>query len=296
MSIHHKFCPSCQSTDINFIFDCVDESVSHKAYPVWECRNCKLRFTQDVPEESAIGEYYQAEAYVSHTDSRKGVINKLYHLVRGITMRNKRKLLIRVAGKKGGKLLDIGAGTGMFLYVMKQAGWEVKGLEPDSQTRLRAKELHQIDLDNSSELFRLSEHFDAITMWHVLEHVHRLHEYIDKIKSLLAKDGKAVIAVPNYSSWDAKHYGKSWAAYDVPRHLYHFNPSAMQVLMKLHGLKIDEIRPMWFDSFYVSMLTEKYRRSSFGICRALCNGLISNAAAMLNKKECSSVIYIVSHS
>jgi 2-polyprenyl-3-methyl-5-hydroxy-6-metoxy-1,4-benzoquinol methylase len=101
--------------------------------------------------------------------------------------------------------------------------------------------------------------FDAITMWHVLEHVHDLSAYIQQLKSILRDNGKILIAVPNYTSLDAKIYQQYWAAYDVPRHLYHFSPRSVQMLMEKHGLKIIQYKPMWYDSFYISLLSSKYR-------------------------------------
>jgi 2-polyprenyl-3-methyl-5-hydroxy-6-metoxy-1,4-benzoquinol methylase len=290
--IHYQHCPSCGSAAIRFKFDCTDNSVSKERFPVWECDSCTLRFTQNFPEENEIGRYYNAEAYISHTDSQKGLINRVYHVVRDYTMKRKLKLVERVAPKSKGKLMDIGAGTGMFLKTMKDAGWEVKGLEPDASAREKARALHSIDLHDASELFVLREKFDVITMWHVLEHVHRLHEYLNEIKSSLHKDGRLIIAVPNYTSADASHYGQDWAAYDVPRHLYHFSPASMEKLLLKHGMKILTFKPMWFDSFYVAMLTEKYKRGPFGMLRAIWTGLGSNLRTIGDPKHCSSVIYI----
>lgn len=292
--IHYQHCPSCGSAEIKFQFDCPDNSVSREKFPVWECNSCTLRFTQDVPVENEIGKYYNAEAYVSHTDSQKGLINRVYHIVRDYTMNAKLKLILQASGKKAGRLMDIGAGTGMFLKTMKQAGWEVKGLEPDSDTRARAKMINGVELRETPELFTQNESFDVITMWHVLEHVHQLHEYLDKIKASLAEGGRLIIAVPNYTSFDAAFYQKDWAAYDVPRHLYHFSPASMEKLLSIHGMEIKKYKPMWFDSFYVSMLTEKYKRSSMGLLRALWTGFRSNLKTMADSKNCSSVIYIAS--
>jgi hypothetical protein len=132
-------------------------------------------------------------------------------------------------------------------------------------------------------------------MWHVLEHVHQLHEYIKQLKNLIKPDGVIFIAVPNYQSLDAKFYGAHWAAYDVPRHLYHFSPKSMEHLVSLHGLKIKAHKPMWFDSFYVSMLSEKYKskQNKNNFLRAFMIGLFSNVSALFNTKKCSSIIYII---
>jgi hypothetical protein len=110
---------------------------------------------------------------------------------------------------------------------------------------------------------------------------------------MLTEKGKIFIAVPNYTSYDAQHYGQFWAAYDVPRHLYHFSPASMKNLVEQHGLIIKKIKPMWFDSFYVSMLSEKYQHGKGNLLSAFLIGLVSNFRTMFNSKKCSSIIYIL---
>ena len=242
-----------------------------------------------------IARYYQSTDYISHSDTKKGLINRLYHLVRRYTLHTKRKLIERRTGIKKGTLLDIGAGSGAFMNHMRLEGWKVTGIEQDQQASANAKSLYDLTLHGLDGFFNLpAASFNAITMWHVLEHVHDLHEYIEQIKKLLAPAGKIFIAVPNYTSYDAGKYGKFWAAYDVPRHLYHFSPAAMAVLLESHGMKIDHIQPMWFDSFYVSLLSEKYRSGHPNLFRGVYNGLLSNSQAISNGRRASSIIYIIS--
>ncbi|MBA2563049.1 MAG: class I SAM-dependent methyltransferase [Chitinophagaceae bacterium] len=167
-------------------------------------------------------------------------------------------------------------------------------LEPDETAKVKAKQLYGLTLQDPETLFKTSaETFDAITMWHVLEHVHDLHKDLDQVKKLLKPKGFLFIAVPNYTCYDQKIYQEYWAAYDVLRHLYHFSPTAMKRLLQLHGLKIKSLEPMWFDSFYVSMLSEKYRSGSNNIVKALWNGFISNCKAITNTEKCSSIIYVI---
>ena len=178
---------------------------------------------------------------------------------------------------------------------MQKAGWNVTGLEPDEGARTVGFQEHSIELLPSGELFNLPEKiFDAITLWHVLEHVHDVKKYIQTFKKLLTDNGKLFIAVPNYTSYDAEKYKEYWAAYDVPRHLYHFTPNTMQWLMKECGLKVVAVKPMWFDSFYVSLLSSKYKNGNTKWFGAFWTGLISNFKAMSDAKKCSSVIYIIS--
>ena len=199
-----------------------------------------------------------------------------------------------MTGTQQGRILDIGCGTGAFLDTMHRGGWFGVGLEPDASAREKAKSLYDITALPTSELAHLPKGgYDVITMWHVLEHVHDLHGYMSRLKELLSADGKLFIAVPNYGSYDAKFYTSSWAAYDVPRHLWHFSPKAMRTLTGQHGMSIREIKPMWFDSFYVSMLSEKIKNKKGNIIRAFFIGLVSNVIAFRNKEKCSSLIYII---
>ncbi len=251
-------------------------------------------FTQDVPDEKEIGEYYRSENYISHSDTQKGLVNSLYHRVRKITLKQKQKLIENINLGTTKRLLDIGAGTGAFAIHMQRAGWSVKGLEPDASARNLAFQVNQVSLDPPDQLFQFTPaSFDVITMWHVLEHVHQLHGYLQQARKILKKGGHLVVAVPNYISGDAGHYQQYWAAYDVPRHLYHFSPSSMRILMQQHGFKIKKIKPMWFDSFYVSMLSEQYRTGNSELVKAVQQGFSSNFSALLKKEKASSLVYII---
>jgi 2-polyprenyl-3-methyl-5-hydroxy-6-metoxy-1,4-benzoquinol methylase len=291
-TITYTQCPVCLKTDIKKIFSCKDYTVSKEDFNIWECANCTLRFTQHVPDASAIGKYYQSSDYISHSDTKKGIVNRLYHTIRNYTLKSKQSLVKEATGKEQGDLLDIGAGTGAFAHTMQQSGWKVVGLEPDETARKNALATYNLLLDNPEKLYEFSaDSFDALTMWHVLEHVHDLHKYLQTFHSILKKDGSLVVAVPNYTSKDAKMYGEYWAAYDVPRHLYHFSPASMKVLLESEGFTLKEMKPMWFDSFYVSMLSEQYKGGS-NLIKAVVNGLSSNFKAIGDKRRCSSVIYI----
>ena len=292
--IHYKGCPLCNSTEIAEALTARDHTVSQKTFSIWECSNCTLRFTQDVPDAASIVAYYQSEDYISHTNTRKGLVNSLYHMVRKQTLSDKRRLLCSATRMKSGKMLDIGAGTGAFVAHMKENDWDVTGLEPDEKAREVALTQNNVQLLSISEFYSLPpDSYDAITLWHVLEHVHDLHAYIGQLARLLKKEGRIFIAVPNYTSYDAKNYDAYWAAYDVPRHLYHFSPKALNALVKQHGFTIAAHKPMWFDSFYVSMLSEQYKTGKNNLFSAFWNGLRSNIRTTNNVKRCSSVIYII---
>lgn len=291
--IHYTHCPVCNSTAINPLLTVKDHSVSKEEFVVWQCSDCTLRFTQDVPDEASIGPYYGSQDYISHSNTDKGLLNKVYQRVRKYTLEGKASLIQHYT-KERGRMLDVGAGIGAFLSVMKEKGWDVKGIEPDEGARANAKRLFKLQLEEPSTLYELPpKTYDAITLWHVLEHVHALHDYVEQLKTLLAANGKIFIAVPNYTSADAAAYRNYWAAYDVPRHLYHFTPKAIEKLASLHGLKLQAKKPMWFDSFYISLLSSKYHRGSTSWIGAGWNGLRSNLTALFDKDRCSSLIYIL---
>lgn len=294
--ITYENCPCCHSSSIFPALSAKDYTVSEKVFEIWQCDDCTARFTQKAPDAAHIGPYYQSAAYVSHSDTQKGLINRLYHTVRSFTLKSKCRLVETQTGRKGGEILDVGAGTGAFSGMMQKEGWKVTGLEPDETARANAKAINAIELEPAENLFSLTEgQYDAITLWHVLEHVHELHSYLEQFRRLLKKGGKLIIAVPNYTSRDARAYGEYWAAYDVPRHLYHFSPKSMDLLCRAKGFAPVDVKPMWFDSFYVSMLSEQYRTGTGNLVGAVWNGILSNMAALRSPRKCSSVIYIFSN-
>ncbi|PHR98872.1 MAG: methyltransferase [Leeuwenhoekiella sp.] len=242
--------------------------------------------TTPVPDN--LGDYYKAENYISHTDAKTGFTDKLYHSVKHFMLNRKLKLISKYASK--GKLLDIGAGTGDFLKSAKKVGWEVSGIEPSEAARKNS-------LKKGITLFE-SEHdledqkFEVISMWHVLEHVPDTEKQIQWIFNHLTENGIAIIAVPNFKSYDAQHYKEFWAAWDVPRHLHHFSSKSIRLLFERNGFTCIAQKPLIFDSFYVSMLSEKYMGSNFPLILGFFRGLVSNMKALANGQY-SSLIYIL---
>ena len=294
--IIYSACPCCNNESIAKALSAKDHTVSKKVFEIWHCNLCTARFTQNVPGKNEIEKYYQSEDYISHSDTKEGFVNSLYHRVRKRTLHGKRKTVEKFTKLSTGRVLDIGSGTGAFLNTINKAGWDVTGIEPDETARDNAKKLYGLSLQPPQELFNLpAQSFDAITLWHVLEHVHELHEYMNQLKKLLKTRGYLFIAVPNYTCYDEKVYKEFWAAYDVPRHLYHFSPTSITQLLLQHGLQLKGIKPMWYDSFYVSILSEKYKTGKNNFLYAFWNGYVSNFKTLLNNERCSSLIYIVTH-
>jgi 2-polyprenyl-3-methyl-5-hydroxy-6-metoxy-1,4-benzoquinol methylase len=282
-------CPVCDGTLFENYMNCVDYTVSRETFTIQKCKTCGFLFTNPRPAESEIGRYYKAEAYISHTDSSKGVINKLYKRVRSITLRLKYTLI--KPALKNNRLLDIGAGTGAFLDHCKRKGVDVYGIEPDADARAIAQVNYGLNLQEEPSIAQFkSEQFSVITMWHVLEHVSELNQRVAELRRLLTDDGRIYIAVPNHKSSDAKYYGASWAAYDVPRHLYHFEQKTIQHLFEKHKLHLEKVIPMKFDAFYVSLLSEQYKTGKSNLFSGFLRGILSNLNAKTD--TWSSQVYV----
>lgn len=291
-TINYTNCPSCDSASISQAIVVKDYSVTGESFELWQCATCALRFTQHVPDTEAIGRYYQSENYISHSNTQRGLINRLYHAAREVTLSSKRKFIERLVPR--GSLLDVGAGTGAFAARMKHGGWQVTAIEPDEGARKIAIESNGIELLPVDALYALPpQSFDVITLWHVLEHVHDLHRYLQHLRLLVKSSGRLLIAVPNYTSGDARHYREYWAAYDVPRHLYHFSPASMQRLLQIHELRITSMKVMWLDSFYISLLSEKYKTGKQHLLKGFWHGLLSDVRAVQSREMGSSIIYTV---
>ena len=266
-----------------------DYSVSQETFSLLYNKEYDLLKTYPTPSLDVLGKYYESEDYISHTDSKRTLFEKSYHFVKVRAIKSKVALITKENSKRG-NLLDIGAGTGDFLIEATNQGWTTIGYEPNASAKSLAENKGVVFTDDIFVLPNAS--FDVITMWHVLEHVPNLEEYIANLKRLIKPGGTIVIAVPNYKSFDANYYGRFWAAYDVPRHLWHFSKTSIKRLFSDHDLKLFHVKPMWFDSFYVSMLSEKYKTGKMSLIKGGLVGLRSNVSGIF-KKEFSSHIYII---
>lgn len=292
--IHHKVCPLCSSPEISHFLSCTDYLVSKEIFDIYRCQKCGFAFTQDSPEESEAGRYYESDGYISHSDSNKGITAKAYQLVRKIMLERKKRIIRKITGLSAGSILDIGSGTGHFLNKMKISGWDVIGVEINAKAREYAASRFDLDTIPPEKIQSLAVNsFDCITLWHVLEHFHEPFKLMEAIYRLLKSDGVAIIALPNTSSSDSNHYGKQWAAYDVPRHLWHFNPLTLSDLAGKNKFYISEKRYLPFDVFYISILSERYKGSKFPLISGTISGLIFSLYSLFKKPSSSSVIYIL---
>jgi 2-polyprenyl-3-methyl-5-hydroxy-6-metoxy-1,4-benzoquinol methylase len=268
-----------------------DHSVSGETFQLLWDENLDLLKTHPQPALENLGRYYESDDYISHTDGKRSFFEKIYHAVKQKALRDKISLVQRFKPTKG-ELLDIGAGTGDFLVVAKNHNWNITGIEPSEKAKSIAINKGVPFIERLEDVPSHSK--DVITMWHVLEHVPDVQKQIAEIKRILKPDGVIFIAVPNFNSHDAKYYGNYWAAYDVPRHLWHFSKTAIKKLFAEQDMELLNILPMKFDSFYVSLLSEKYKTGKMNFLSGFWRGLVSNTKAAKNM-EYSSHIYTLSY-
>jgi SAM-dependent methyltransferase len=286
-----KICPVCEKNNFKLFLKGKDHFLTGEEFTIVECIDCGFRFTNPRPDENEITRYYDSTDYIAHNSRKHNLIQTIYKAVRKITIRQKYSIVKKHS--KGKILMDIGCGTGEFLNYCSKMNFVTTGIEPNEKARVFGKVEFGLSILNENELdsFQPSS-FDIITMWHVLEHVHKLNERMKRIKQLLKPEGTFIIAVPDSNSWDAGKYKACWAAYDLPRHLYHFTPDSVKKLALKNGFSVSTIIPLKFDAFYISLLSEKYFSAKQKYFHAFIQGIRSNMYGRKNENNYSSLIYI----
>jgi len=284
-------CPICLSSDLQKKFNCTDHSTSKEKFTIVSCETCDFKFTNPRPKDKSLGSYYKSDKYISHTNNKKGLFNWMYHTVRKYSITTKLNLLKKISKRKNH--LDIGCGTGEFLNACKNSGFKTEGIEPSKLAREQAINNYNLSVTHNTELDQFkSSQFDTISMWHVLEHIPKLNKTIREFNRILNKNGKVIIAVPNHNSWDAKYYKEYWAGWDTPIHLWHFSKLSIEKIFKIHDFKLIEKKPMLFDSYYVSLLSEEFKTGKKKYVKGFTIGLLSNIIGIFSKRGCSSIIYV----
>lgn len=293
MVMNSLACPVCGYHQFREAFTVRDFFVSGEDFPVKSCQKCGMLITLSLPGRDEMGRYYKSDDYISHSDTKQGMINRIYHIVRNIMLDRKLKIIQKESGKKSGNLLDIGTGTGYFLNHMKKNGWTINGTEKEESARKFAQEQWGIEVLPEDSLFSLHPaKYDVITLWHVMEHLPYPDQHWQIISKLLRPDGLLLVALPNAASYDAGHYGRFWAAWDVPRHLWHFSPKHISELGRKHGFSLKRVKRMPFDAFYISILSEKYKGSGIPVIKGIFRGKLSWMVSLIYPEKCSSLIYI----
>ena len=284
-------CPFCRSSNHVHHLHLKDYFLSQEEFDIVACSDCGLLFTSPRPETSKIQAYYDSSKYLSHQENNSGFIPRLYEVIKSINLN--RKLKIATLGKTGLSVLDIGCGTGDFLHKAQVHNCNVSALEPNEHAReIAAKRLNK-QIFRPEDISTIpDDSFDVITMWHVLEHVEDLQDEVHHLHRMLRNGGRLVIAVPNHNSYDAQYYKDKWAAWDVPRHLSHFDKNSMKRVFSIYNdLKMSDITTLRWDSYYISLLGEKYLNHSFPLLRAAYRGFLSNLKA-LSTGEYSTLVYV----
>uniref|UniRef100_UPI00404B9217 class I SAM-dependent methyltransferase n=1 Tax=Gelidibacter sp. TaxID=2018083 RepID=UPI00404B9217 len=269
-----------------------DHSVSKETFELLYDLDLDMLETFPQPTLEKLPDYYKSDDYISHTDSKRNLFEKAYHFIKSIALKRKLKLINSVSNTEK-RLLDFGCGTGDFLEIAQKNGWQIQGIEPNEKARSIANQKTKNTVFETSHFSKFNQSsFDVITLWHVLEHLPDLDSHITQFKTLLKPNGTLIIAVPNFKSHDANHYKELWAAYDVPRHLWHFSKTAISKLVAKQNLEVIQIHPMKFDAYYVSLLSEKYKSGTMNPFKAFWNGWQSNRKAK-RSGEYSSLIYVI---
>lgn len=286
-------CPLCETREgLTHFLECRDHFLTGETFNIVECGSCGLKFTNPRPDDDELGKYYKSDDYLSHAHSSRNLLSTVYKFLRAYNLSRKYQHVISHSTNQG-KILDIGAGTGEFLDYCKKKGWDTFGVEPSDNARNYATRAYQLKMVEKTDDPGLVDKFDVITLWHVLEHVPDLHEQIAQIKNLLKPDGTLILALPNFDSPDAKKYGAYWAAWDVPRHLYHFNQKSVLHLCNKFKFEPIEIIPMKLDAYYISLLSEKYKKGKSNYFSAAKNGFLSNNSARKYENNFSSLIFVL---
>jgi SAM-dependent methyltransferase len=290
--VHYNKCPLCSSENISLKLKTADHFLSKESFILFSCSACGLVFTQDHPDEADIGHYYESDEYLSHSESKSGLLSSIYRVSRRIMLGRKVTIVRKLSGINKGSILDIGSGTGHFLHAMQESGWDVKGIEINDKARQLSISMFGLEVLDPAQLQTFQPaSFDCITLWHVLEHFQDPFSYAHEILRLLKPGASCIIALPNCSSYDAEHFGSYWAAYDVPRHIWHFAPDTFKRLSEESGFELTGIRCLPLDVFYISVLSERYKGTNLPLISGMIKGFWFSILSKFNKERSSSLIY-----
>lgn len=292
--VHHNTCSLCLSSRIVSHLQTTDHFLSRESFELFRCPDCGFIFTQDHPDEKNIGKYYESENYISHNESAKGFSSWLYRFSRNLMVKKKKEIVSRFTRLNGGRILDIGSGNGFFLSVIKDSGWIAEGIEINDKARNYSASRFGLKIIPPDQISSVpSASYDCITMWHALEHFEDPIGLASEIKRILKPGGSFIVALPNCSSFDGMYYKNFWAAYDVPRHLWHFTPPTFKMFAEKTGFQIKKIQSLPLDVFYICILSEKYKGSGFHFLKGIIKGKWFFTRTIFNKEKSSSLIYFL---
>lgn len=285
-------CPICNSNmGRRSVLSAKDYLISHELFHVEQCVTCGGLFTNPRPNDLNISKYYHSSDYISHARSARSFTERLYMRVRNYMISLKIRFLNNFLPVSA-RVLDIGCGTGDFAEALNKRGYEAMGYEPNPGASKIAEEKGIKLVTGEQALLNIPDQtFDAITLWHVLEHLHQPVQMLEQCKRLLKPGGVLLLATPMHNCFDASFYKNEWAAWDLPRHLLHFSRESLVNLLERQGFEPRKRKGMPFDSFYVSLLSEQNRGTRSPVIRyirAIFIGMWSNMLAAGGKREWSS--------
>lgn len=282
----------CDQTDFRIFKKVPDWLVSKEEFEIQQCNSCGFKFTGNAPTENTIGPYYNSEEYVEHSDTNKGIIYSVYHKARELMLSYKLRKIQKLG--VGKKLLDVGSGSGYFMNHMAKNGYETTGVEISEKARNLAKDKFGIEAKIPSDFLekKLDADFDLITLWHVFEHVYTYDEYFELFLESLNNNGRLILALPNSNSTDAKMYDSYWAAYDTPRHLWHFTPKTIEQFAANRGFALEKKYRLPLDPFFNSMVSASYKKSFTFLPITVLKGLVAYLVSLFNIDKSSSLIYV----
>ena len=259
----------------------VDHFLTKETFTIKKTLIKGLLKTHPAPSKNKIQLYYRSDKYISHNSTTPGVFFFIYRVIRSFNFWFKYKFV----GKKElfSKTLDFGSGDQYFMEQLQRRNHNVFGIDPLKSNI--SKQVYGSVFDESLD----SKNFSCITAWHSLEHVHDLENTITRFHKILDDNGTVIVAVPNYRSFDARLYKSFWAAYDVPRHLWHFDKKSIKKVFSNNGFSFIKSAPLLFDSYYVSLLSERYKKSIFRVFNSIVVGTVSNIIGFFTKEYSSNI-------
>lgn len=288
-------CPACRATKTTDLFRAKDHLVSGREFLIRKCTECGMGWTADPPPEEEAGGYYASAGYISHTDSKQSLADRLYHIAREFMLKRKGKLVNSAVGKNEGIIIDIGSGTGYFAAFMHRRGWQVTGVEISDQARNYSVERFGINAIGPQQVRDIpSAYADCITFWHVLEHLYDPAGWLGEARRIMKNEGRCIVALPNFASADAEWFGERWAALDVPRHLWHFTPDSFRRFAEKEGFACDRISALPLDLFYISSLSYRNTGNRLPLARGVLTGFIIALRSLSRRESASSLVYVLS--
>ena len=276
----------------NFFLKCKDHFVTGESFQLRYDSDKQMLVTTPQPKQKELLKYYNSSSYMPHVKQRKSIFDWVYFATRKLTLKRKLKLLTTCCCAEA-SVLDFGTGLGHFVRAAQAKGWDCIGIETNYNARVIANSKKAFTVFDSNHIESIKPKSQcAITLWHVLEHLPDYKQQLNKFKPLLKSSGRIFIAVPNFMSYDAAYFKQYWAAYDVPRHLWHFSKKSMALIFDELDMEIERTLPTFFDAFYVSLLSTKNKSGRYKIFKALWIGLLSNLKA-INTGEYSSLVFVV---